>query len=214
MISKVTASHGRSSTIPLHLQCKADQLLQVTVNDTQMLHPTVSALLKEFPSLISPKNYHPTQCDSLISHTTDTGNSPPLYSKTRQLAPDRLDAAKSEFKALQEAGIICPSKSPWSSPLHMVLKKIPGKWRPCGDYRALNSVTKPHRFPLPHIHSVMSNLHGKTVFSKIDLIHAYHQIPVRPETLRKQRLQHHLAPLSTVTCHSDCGTAVLPFSTS
>ncbi|GFS54055.1 hypothetical protein TNCV_3762501 [Trichonephila clavipes] len=77
---------------------------------------------------------------------------------------------------LKKKGIIRPSKSPWSS-LHVV-PKSDSTVRPVGDYRQLNSVTEFDSYPMPYLNDFAHALHGKRIFSKIDIFKAFHQIPI------------------------------------
>jgi len=118
------------------------------------------------------------------SHVIETTSDLPVFAKARQLNSDKLAAAQNEFNNLLQQGIIRPSKSPWASPLHMV-PKPDGSWRPCGDFRRLNAITKPDRYPVPHISSLKAKLHGSSIFSKLDLLKAYHQVPMAPNDIEK-----------------------------
>ncbi|MEO1438740.1 MAG: reverse transcriptase family protein, partial [Bacteroidota bacterium] len=82
-----------------------------------------------------------------------------------------------------EKGICRPSNSPYASALHMVSKKEPNSWRPCGDYRMLNNVTIRDSYPLPQLSSF--SMKGMKLFTTLDLTKAYHQIPVAPEDIHK-----------------------------
>ena len=144
----------------------------------------VAQLLSEFSSVLQPVQFPLSSHQSGIPHVIDTGNNRPVFSRPRQLRPELLNFAKEEFKKLMEMGIIRESSSSWSSPLHMV-KKGDGSWRPCGDYRALNAITSPDRYPVPHIHHLMRQFHNCSVFSKIDLVKAYHQVPVSSSDIEK-----------------------------
>ena len=70
---------------------------------------------------------------------------------------------------MEKLGIIRKSSSPWSSPLHIVPKRD-GGFRPCGDFRRLNNITTPDRYPIPYLSDATHFLAGKTIFSKVDLV--------------------------------------------
>lgn len=55
-----------------------------------------------------------------------------------------------------------------------------------GDYRRLNAQTLPDRYPIAYVQDFALILHGKTIFSTIDLTRAYDQIPVADEDIPKR----------------------------
>ncbi|KAJ2948693.1 hypothetical protein O0L34_g7949 [Tuta absoluta] len=138
-------------------------------------------VLAEFPEVTRPHGIHRTIHHNTVHHIRTTPG-PPVSSSPRRLAPDKLKIAKSEFEAMLQNGTCRPSESAWASPLHLAPKKDNG-WRPCGDYRMLNARTIPDRFK--HIHDFSHCLSGCTVFSTIDLVKAYNQIPVHPDDIAK-----------------------------
>ena len=85
---------------------------------------------------------------------------------------------------MEAQGLIRRSFSSWGSPLHLV-PKPDGTWRPCGDYRLLNSRTVKDRYTLPLLRDFAANMSGSKVFSVIDLKKAYYQVPLSKSSIPK-----------------------------
>ena len=120
-----------------------NQIQNISINKSNV-PSVVKPLFEKYPDLLAPRIFGSNaNKNSKVKHCIDTGSTTPTFAKVRQLNKEKHEAAKAEFTSLLHAGIIRQSKSPWSSPLHLVPKSTPGTWRACGDYRVLNANTKP-----------------------------------------------------------------------
>ena len=142
-----------------------------------------SNILDEFKDITTPCIKR-CRLQGKVEHHIDTHGSRPVFARARRLAPDKLAVAKEESSRLLDMNIVRPSNSPWSSPLHMVPKPS-GGWRACGDYRARNAVSEDDRYPIPHMKDFAVNLIGTHVFSKVDLVRTYNQVPMNADDIAK-----------------------------
>ncbi|XP_055920305.1 uncharacterized protein LOC129951950 [Eupeodes corollae] len=142
-----------------------------------------NSILRDFSSLMQPPDFTLPIKHSVVHHILTKGSLP--SSQPRRLNNVKFKIAKEEFEYMVQIGICRPSSSPCASPLHMAAKHEANDWRPCGDYRRLNALTIPDRNPLPHIHDCNAHIQGCNIFSKVDLIRAYHNIPVAEDDIHK-----------------------------
>eukprot|EP00963_Diacronema_lutheri_P005773 scaffold457_cov441-Pavlova_lutheri.AAC.1 len=71
---------------------------------------------------------------------------------------------------------ICAGSS-WGAPVLLIPKKD-GGWRVVFDYRILNAATIKDRYPLPRIDDHLQNLGQSCIFSSVDALDGFHQIPM------------------------------------
>jgi hypothetical protein len=182
-------------------QAASPRIASIEVTNTGT--PVDALLSDEFSDLIRPSGVRRDVQHNTIHIRTTPG--PPVTCRPRRLAPDRLKVAKAQFDAMVRDGTARPSESPWSSALHLVPKKDNG-WRPCGDYRALNSRTVPDCYPVRHIHDYSHQISGCRVFTKIDLVRAYNQIMSIPVMSKRPQSPLLLAYSSSPSCLLVCAT--------
>ena len=81
-----------------------------------------------------------------------------------------------EVESLRAKGLIYPANSSYAAKVIMAPKG--DGWRMCLNYVGVNAKTKPDRFPLSNIEDIYTWMTGAKVFSKIDLLSGYWQVPV------------------------------------
>ncbi|GKD18451.1 putative reverse transcriptase domain-containing protein [Tanacetum coccineum] len=87
-----------------------------------------------------------------------------------------------EFKIDLVPGVAPVARAPYRlAPSEM--KEL--SFQMCIDYRELNKLTVKNRYPLAKIDDFFDQLHGSSVYSKIDLRSGYHQLRVREEDISK-----------------------------
>ncbi|XP_058788145.1 uncharacterized protein LOC131662390 [Vicia villosa] len=149
----------------------------------QSLPPEIHSVLTSHASIFQPPSGLPPSRphDHSIPLTPNTN---PVNIKPYRCPHSQKEAMTTIINDMLQEGIIKPSNSPYSSPVLLVRKKD-GSWRFCVDYRALNAITIPDRFPIPTIDELFDELGSASWFTKIDLRSGYHQIRVNPDDTHK-----------------------------
>src|SRR5258708_1852071 len=101
----------------------------------------------------------------------------PIHGPIYSLSPLDLAALWEFLEEHTKSGFICPSKSPWGSPI-LFVKKKDGSLHLCMDFCALNRVTEKDCYPLPLISDLLTSPAPARIYSKLDIKHAYHLVHI------------------------------------
>jgi len=92
----------------------------------------------------------------------------PAYS----ISPEEVKEIQKQVNELSKKGWVQHNMSTCAMPMILVPKKD-GTWRMCIDCRVINNITIKYRHSIPRLDSLLDELHGATIFSKIDLKTGY-----------------------------------------
>jgi hypothetical protein len=140
----------------------------------QLIRPV---LLQEWKVFDTSK---PSQAMNLkTKHRIITQDHPPIYQHAYRVPESIKKQQKELIDDMERKSQIRKSQSPWAFPI-LLVKKHDGSPRFVVDYRKLNSITIRDSYPLPRIDDTINQLAGARFYSKFDLKHGYHQIPIDP----------------------------------
>ena len=105
----------------------------------------------------------------------------PIYQRPRHFPPPVAREIEEQCEELERVGVIEPSESAWNSPI-VPIRKPDGRLRMCIDYRKVNDVTVKDRFPMRVVSECVYSMYGMKVFTKLDLVRGYYQMPVAEES--------------------------------
>jgi transposase InsO family protein len=138
----------------------------------------VIELKKAFSTKLNeePAKIKPMELKLVPDSVWNTGvNSQPPRQQSRLKAAEIL----AQVDKMLKSGIIRASQATAYSQV-MMTPKTNGEWRFCVDFRRLNVITEPNRFPLPRIKDMLNRLGEKKAkyYAVLDLTKGYYQAPL------------------------------------
>ncbi|XP_061567238.1 uncharacterized protein K02A2.6-like [Cololabis saira] len=115
----------------------------------------------------------------------------PQFFKPRTVPYAMRAKVEAEIERLVQQKIMQPVKyAEWAAPIVPVLKPD-NSVRICGDYKlTINRVSKLEQYPIPKVEDLFASLSGGQ-FTKLDMSHAYHQIPLEEESKKYVTINTH-----------------------
>ena len=117
----------------------------------------------------------------MVKHEICITDSEPFKEQFRCIPPQLLEEVHASIHHMLNAGLICPSQSPWCNAVVFVRKKD-GTLHFCVDFHRLNVHTKKDSYPLLQIQEALESMAGATHFSMMDLKSGFWQVKMVPES--------------------------------
>ncbi|KAK3740155.1 hypothetical protein QZH41_003823 [Actinostola sp. cb2023] len=165
--------------------CVNLELIQVSNNINRLPtsdHPNTGKLMQRYPELFEDKIGQLKDYEVKLHIDPDVK---PVAQPHRRVPFHLRAKVEEEINQLLDADVIekVEGPTPWVSPIVVTPKpKTPDKIRLCVDMRAANTAIERERHITPTVDDIIGQIHGSSVFSKLDLRSGYHQLTLAPES--------------------------------
>ena len=138
-------------------------------------------LLEVKHAKVFSKNERDRGRTDICTYQANVKPGPPIVIRPYRTTPVLQDEMDRQVHDMIADGLVSHSTSPFSAPVLMVKKKMPGQWRLCTDFRKINARSERVVYPLPRIDDTLRKLRSPRFFSTMDLLKGFWQVPIAKE---------------------------------
>ncbi len=151
--------------------------------------PAVKAVLRRHTEVFSDK---PSAIKDFKATIRVRQDATPIFQKARPVPYALREVVEKELDRMEKAGIISKiDRSDWAAPI-VVVPKSDKSICICGDYKVtINQNLEEETYPLPNTEDLFAKLAGGTLFSKLDLAHAYQQLKLDQQSEKYLTINTH-----------------------
>ncbi|OWY91510.1 reverse transcriptase, partial [Phytophthora megakarya] len=108
----------------------------------------------------------------------DVGNARPVAQRVRKISSQFREKLADLIRGLLSARMIRASKSPWASPIVVIVKKNGVDIRLCVDYRLVNGLTQLMVYPMPLVTDLLEDLDKYRWYCSLDMASGFWVVPM------------------------------------
>ena len=163
--------------IIMAVSAHTSQQWAIEANKCKQDVPTLPARYQQHMQLFledAAKQFPPSQPEDLAVQLKP-GTPDTINCKVYSLAHNKIQATDDFTSKNKELGCIKKVNSPWGSPFFFIRKKD-GLFRLVQDYHVVNNWMERDVYPMPCIEQILEQLHGKVLFTTLDIWDGYNNI--------------------------------------
>ncbi len=163
----------------------ADPLRGVSVNPDFPERQALENVIREHADVFGPLDEKGADLPMVTIRLQEGAQDKLPKAKPRPVHPAVLSELHEQFDRLLATGIVRKAHGPVANAVVVVRKKPNAdgvrEIRPCGDYRELNALTVPDRFPMADMRTFTQDMTSMAWFFIADVVSGFNQQPMHPD---------------------------------